>query len=101
VGKARPEVRKTINRAIRESYQDGQNLFTRAWSPIKRLFKKKPPGVRFPEGPIEKSLDIPATQETAFFGVNDKKIRAMQEAVQNDLERRRPQSYVAWMMCIG
>lgn len=87
VGKARPEVRKTINRAIRESYQDGQNLFTRAWSRIKRLFKKKPPGVRFPEGPIEKSLDIPATQETAFFGVNDKKIRAMQEAEQNDLEK--------------
>lgn len=87
VGKASPEVRKTVNRAIRESYQDGQNMFTRTWSRIKQLFRKKQPGVQFPEGPTKKSLDIPATQETAFFGINDKKIRAMQESVQNDLQR--------------
>lgn len=87
VGKIRPEVRRTVNRAIRESYQDGQNMFTRVWNRVKQLFKKKQPGVRFPEGPTEKGLDTPAAQETAFFGINDKKVRVLQESVQNDLQR--------------
>ena len=44
VGKIRPEVRRTVNRAIRESYTDGQNMFTRAWNRIRQLFRKKQPG---------------------------------------------------------
>ncbi len=86
VGGISPEVERVVNEALETSYENGQNLFTRVFDRIKSLlFRRKRIG--FPKNQSAKNLESPVLPEKQFFGLNEKKLRAMQKSVSDDVEK--------------
>ena len=81
-----PEIERVVNEALEENYQKGQNLFSRIWDKIKSIFFKRK-RVRFPQSISHHKLSTPPPREKDFFGVNDRKLQAMQETVSRDLKK--------------
>lgn len=81
-----PEIERVVNEALEENYQKGQNLFSRIWDKIKSIFFKRK-RVRFPQSISHHKLATPPPREKDFFGVNDRKLQAMQETVSRDLKK--------------
>lgn len=86
LGEISPEVERIVNEALQDNYEKGQNLFTRVFKKIKSLFTKKK-RVDFPKDISHHKLSTPAPKENNFFGMNEKKISAMQEVVNSDLKK--------------
>ena len=81
-----PDIERVVNEALEENYQKGQNLFSRIWDKIKSIFFKRK-RVRFPQSISHHKLSTPPPREKDFFGVNDRKLQAMQETVSRDLKK--------------
>lgn len=92
-------IQEAINRELQGNYLKGQNRIIKFIDKIKRLVSsKKQPSIILPsdisEGQgikdyISKLLNIPVKppKEENFFGVNDKKLDALQKTVNNDLNK--------------
>lgn len=86
VDKISPEVERLVNDALDENYHRGQKLFNRIWNKIKSAFFKRR-RVQFPENIVRHKLSTQPPPENDFFGVNDQKLRVMQETVSHDLKK--------------
>ena len=94
-------IQQAIDRELRGSYSKGQNRFKTFLDKVKRFFgwkSKSHSSIEFPEDIqevqtvreyIHKELGRPGAvpQETNFFGVNDKKLEALIETVNKDLNK--------------
>jgi hypothetical protein len=94
---ARP-IQATINRELKGNYQKGQGRLQKFFGKVKELLKKvKDIEVNLPNDMAEQLktreyIDKELGRETTpppdkdFFGVNDKKLNALQSTVENDLK---------------
>lgn len=73
-----PEVERIVNEALEDNYQKGKNLFSRIWDKIKTIFFKKK-RLKLPKDISGHKITTPPPPEENFFGVNTKKIDALQE----------------------
>ncbi len=94
-------IQKAIDRELQGNYTKGQNRVGKLIDKVKRFFgvdNKVTSEIRLPvdmeesqgvRGYIDKILNRPTKppQETNFFGINDKKIEALQQTVTNDLKK--------------
>ncbi|AGK95620.1 phage minor capsid protein [Clostridium pasteurianum] len=107
VGKYSDPIQKTIDAVLQESYKAGENRVTKLINQIKNWlgkYRRKEAVIEFPSDiqrssspqGMEKLKDIvsrvmnkpknnPPPQETNFFGMNDKKLKALTDSVQHDI----------------
>lgn len=86
IDKISPEVKRVVNEALVSNYQKGQNLFDRIWERISTFFYKRK-RTQFPRSIAHHNLSAPPPDEQNFFGVNEKKLRVMQDVVKHDLQK--------------
>lgn len=92
-------IQKAIDRELRGNYSKGQNRVSRLIEKLKQLLRfDKEASIEFPKD-IEKKQSIreyiseilnrpiKPPQETNFFGVNDKKLKALMQSVNSDLNK--------------
>lgn len=83
-------IQKAIDRELREQFSNGENRVTRFVNKIKGLFIKnqKPLGisVNVPKD-LGQSINTVTPKESAFFGLNEKKLEALISTVKNDLSK--------------
>lgn len=87
VGQHSKEIEELINKTLQESFNTAESLMSRLFSKIKSLFGRR--GMQFPKVVQKRRLDKPARPEDDFFGVNEKKIDALQETAQAVQEPQR------------
>ena len=80
VGQHSKEIEDLINNTLQESFETAESMISRLFSKIKSLFGRR--GMQFPRAAQKMRLDKPARSEDDFFGVNEKKIDALQETAQ-------------------
>lgn len=90
-------IQQAINRELQGNFNKGQNRVSKLIDKVKQFFNKQssiglPNNIEEKQGVrdyISKLLNRPIKppQETNFFGVNDKKLNALQETVTNDLNK--------------
>ena len=100
VGKYDKTIQETIEKELRENFSKGESRVQRIINKVKQLFqwrKEKNPTVEFPKdiNPsaieeygsklLNKQTSVP--QEKDFFGVNDKKLKALVSTVKKDLNK--------------
>lgn len=108
VGKYSDPIQKTIDNVLNESFKAGENRVTKFINQIKNWlgkYKRKEAVIEFPSDisssksqipGMEKLKDIvsrvinkpknnPPPQETNFFDMNDKKLKALTDSVQHDI----------------
>lgn len=86
VGSRTEQIDKTIEQSIRTSYKTGQTLFERAINVVKQLLTRKKPTLEVPKAVVNKILAT-VPDEQAFFGVNEKKIKALDTAIKKDITK--------------
>lgn len=91
IDKISPEVERIVEEALQSSYRTGQNIFGKVIQRIKTLFFKKK-RVNFPKDISHHKLSTPPPQEDNFFGVNKRKIEALQEEAEKVLPESRKDS---------
>lgn len=92
-------IQKAIDRELRGNYSKGQNRVSRLIEKLKQLLRfDKEASIEFPKD-IEKKQSIRESiseilnrpikppQETNFFGVNEKKLKALMQSVNSDLNK--------------
>ncbi|WP_178312314.1 phage minor capsid protein [Clostridium cadaveris] len=92
-------IQKAIDRELRGNYSKGQNRVSRLIEKLKQLLRfDKEASIEFPKD-IEKKQSIreyiseilnrpiKPPQETNFFGVNEKKLKALMQSVNSDLNK--------------
>ena len=100
VGKYDKTIQETIEKELRENFSKGESRVQRIINKVKQLFqwrKEKNPIVEFPKdinpSAIEKygskllNKQTSVPQEKDFFGVNDKKLKALVSTVKKDLNK--------------
>lgn len=87
VGQHSKEIEDLINKMLQQSFDTAESALSRIISRVKSFFARR--GMRFPKDISHKSLDKPARPEEDFFGVNEKKIDALQETAEKP--RKPPQ----------
>lgn len=80
VGQHSKEIEDLINKTLQESFDTAESMMSKLFSKIKAFFTHR--GMKFPEDISARGLDKPARPEEDFFGVNEKKIDALQETAQ-------------------
>ncbi|KJJ66562.1 phage minor capsid protein [Clostridium sp. FS41] len=80
VGQHSKEIEDLINNTLQESFETAESMISRLFSKIKSLFERR--GMQFPRAVQKMRLDKTARLEDDFFGVNEKKIDALQETAQ-------------------
>lgn len=80
VGQHSKEIEDLVNKTLQESFGTAESALARIISRVKAFFTRR--GMSFPKDIPHKSLDKPARPEEDFFGVNEKKIDALQETAQ-------------------
>lgn len=100
VGKYNKPIQEAIDRELKGNFTKGENIVTRFIDKLKQFFKRKRKDyqtIGFPQdidtstlrGYIAKELGSPGLvpKETNFFGVNDKKLEALIQTVNKDLNK--------------
>lgn len=100
VGKYNKPIQEAIDRELKGNFTKGENVVTRFIDKLKQFFKRKRKDyqtIGFPQdiytstlkGYIAKELGSPGLtpKEVNFFGVNDKKLEALIQTVNNDLNK--------------